>query len=52
MHGSVYTLKAEFEPARDFAAEIGVPFRDVLRLAEEQAWNEVRTKKSGKDRSE
>jgi hypothetical protein len=52
MHGSVYTLKAEFEPARDFAAEIGVPVRDVLRLAEERAWNEVRTKKSGKDRSE
>jgi hypothetical protein len=42
MHGSVYTLKAEFEPARDFAAEIGVPVRDVLRLAEERAWEEVK----------
>jgi pyridinium-3,5-bisthiocarboxylic acid mononucleotide nickel chelatase len=42
MHGSVYTLKAEFEPARDFAAVIGVPVRDVLRLAEERAWKDVR----------
>jgi uncharacterized protein (DUF111 family) len=52
MNGSVYTLKAEFEAARNFAMEIGVPIRDVLQLVEEQAWEEVRTKKSGKDRSE
>ena len=45
MHGSVYTLKAEFEPARDFAAVIGVPVRDVLRLAEERAWKDVRERK-------
>ncbi|MGB7789417.1 nickel pincer cofactor biosynthesis protein LarC [Methanoregula sp.] len=48
MHGSVYTLKAEFGPARDFAAETGAPVRDVLCLAEERAWSEMRTEKSGK----
>jgi len=37
MHGSVYTLKAEFEPARVFAKELGIPVRDVLRIVEEQA---------------
>ncbi|MFA5267036.1 MAG: nickel pincer cofactor biosynthesis protein LarC [Methanoregula sp.] len=42
MHGSVYTLKAEFEPARDFAVELGMPVRDVLRLTEEQAWKQVK----------
>ncbi len=41
MHGSVYTLKAEFEPARTAAAEAGVPVRDVLRLVEEAAWERV-----------
>jgi len=43
MHGSVYTLKAEFEPARVAAMEAGVPVRDVLRLAEEAAWERVHT---------
>jgi hypothetical protein len=47
MHGSVFTLKAEFEPARDFAAEIGVPVRDVLRLAEEEAWKNIQSKTTG-----
>ena len=37
MHGSIYTLKAEFEPAREFAKELGIPVRDVLRIVEEQA---------------
>jgi uncharacterized protein (DUF111 family) len=45
MHGSVYTLKAEFEPARIAAAEAGVPVRDVLRLVEEAAWERVRSGK-------
>jgi len=43
MHGSVYTLKAEFEPARTTAAEAGVPVRDVLRLVEEAAWERVKS---------
>ncbi|MDD5142586.1 nickel pincer cofactor biosynthesis protein LarC [Methanoregula sp.] len=42
MHGSVYTLKAEFEPAREFAKEIGIPVRDVLRIVEEQARQQMR----------
>ena len=42
MHGSVYTLKAEFEPAREFAAEMGLPVREVLRIIEEWAWERVR----------
>jgi pyridinium-3,5-bisthiocarboxylic acid mononucleotide nickel chelatase len=41
MHGSVYTLKAEFEPARAVAAAAGVPVREVLRLTEENAWERV-----------
>lgn len=42
MHGSVYTLKAEFEPSRDLAIEIGVPVRDVVRIVEEHAWHQVK----------
>lgn len=42
LHGSVYTLKAEFGPSRDFAVELGMPARDVLRMVEEQAWKQVK----------
>lgn len=42
LHGSVYTLKAEFGPSRDFAVELGMPVRDVLRMVEEQAWMQVK----------
>lgn len=42
MHGSVYTLKAEFGPARECAAELGIPVRDVLRIVEEEAWKQVK----------
>ncbi len=42
IHGKIYTLKAEFEPAREFAAEIGIPVRDVLRIVEDQAWKQMR----------
>jgi pyridinium-3,5-bisthiocarboxylic acid mononucleotide nickel chelatase len=52
LHGSVYTLKAEFEPARDFAVKIGVPAQDVLRLAEEQAWKDLRDKTTDDKRAE
>ena len=38
VHGSVYTLKAEFEPAREFAIETGLPVRDVLRAVETAGW--------------
>jgi uncharacterized protein (TIGR00299 family) protein len=38
MHGAVYTLKAEFEPARELAAELGIPVRDVLKTVETAGW--------------
>jgi len=37
IRGRVYLLKAEYGPARDFADEMSVPVRDVLRAVEEQA---------------
>ncbi len=37
MHGRIYTLKAEFDPAKEWAAELGIPVREVLRAIEEQA---------------
>ena len=47
MHGSVCTLKAEFDPARDWAAELDVPVRDVLRAIEDAGWNAVKGTGSG-----
>jgi len=38
MHGRIYTLKAEFDPARDWAAELKIPVRDVIRAVEETGW--------------
>ncbi|MCK9580255.1 MAG: nickel pincer cofactor biosynthesis protein LarC [Methanoregula sp.] len=38
MHGKVYTLKAEFDPARNWATELRIPVRDVLRAVEETGW--------------
>jgi uncharacterized protein (TIGR00299 family) protein len=45
MRGEIYSLKAEFDQARDWASEIGIPVRDVLCSIEEAAWNSV--KKTG-----
>jgi len=42
IHGSVYTLKAEFEPARAVATEAGIPVREVLRIVEGQAWERMK----------
>jgi uncharacterized protein (TIGR00299 family) protein len=42
IRGRVYTLKPEFEPAREWAAELGVPVRDVLRAVTEAGWQSVR----------
>ena len=41
MDGHIYTLKAEFDTARDWAAELDLPVRDVLRTIEDAAWNQV-----------
>lgn len=40
MHGKVYTLKAEFDTARNWAADLRIPVRDVLRAVEEAGWKE------------
>jgi uncharacterized protein (DUF111 family) len=45
MDGRIYTLKAEFDTARDWAADLDLPVRDVLRAIEDAAWKEVREKK-------
>jgi hypothetical protein len=45
MDGRIYTLKAEFDTARDWAAELDLPVRDVIRAIETAAWNVVREKK-------
>ncbi len=37
LNNEIYTLKAEFGDARDWAAELGIPVRDVLRLIENAA---------------
>ena len=42
MDGRIYTLKAEFDTARDWAVELDLPVRDVLRAIEDAAWNQVR----------
>ena len=44
MDGHIYTLKAEFDSARDWAAELDLPVRDILRAIETAAWNQVREK--------
>jgi uncharacterized protein (TIGR00299 family) protein len=38
MNGKIYTLKAEFGPACSWAAELGLPVREVLRAAGEAGW--------------
>ncbi len=43
IRGKVYTLKAEFEPARIWAAELGIPVHQVLRAIEKTAWKSAET---------
>jgi uncharacterized protein (TIGR00299 family) protein len=45
IHGEIYTLKAEFDQARDWASELGIPVREVLRAIEDAGWRSV--KKNG-----
>jgi len=37
MDGECYSIKAEFDPARDLAGEAGIPVREVTRIIEETA---------------
>jgi uncharacterized protein (TIGR00299 family) protein len=41
MGGRIYTLKPEFGPAREFAAELGIPVRDVLQAVTGAAWASI-----------
>ncbi len=47
MHGKIYTLKAEFDPARDWACERGVPVKDVLRAIEDAGWKTLHKRQAG-----
>ena len=38
LHGKVYTVKPEFEAARQWAGEVGIPIRTVLRAATDAGW--------------
>jgi uncharacterized protein (DUF111 family) len=35
MHGRIYLVKAEFDPARAWAGDLGIPVRDVIRAVED-----------------
>ena len=47
MQGSCYVLKAEFDPAREWAVEMGIPVNEVLRCIEEAGWRTVNTPPAG-----
>jgi hypothetical protein len=47
MHGAIYTLKAEFDPARDWACELKIPVKDVIRAIEDAGWKNVKDKHTG-----
>jgi uncharacterized protein (DUF111 family) len=42
MHGEIYSLKAEFDQARDWATELGIPVREVLHAIEDAGWKSVK----------
>jgi hypothetical protein len=41
MQGKIYSLKAEFDHARDWASEIHIPVRDVICAIEKAGWDSV-----------
>jgi uncharacterized protein (TIGR00299 family) protein len=47
MHGKIYSLKAEFDPARDWATELGIPLREVQRAIENAASKSLKNTKKG-----
>ena len=47
MHGAIYTLKAEFDPARDWACELNLPVKDVLQAIEDAGWKNAKDKTAG-----
>jgi uncharacterized protein (TIGR00299 family) protein len=48
IEGRIYTLKAEFDHAKDWAAELNMPVRKVLRAVEDAGWKQY----GGKHRKE
>jgi uncharacterized protein (TIGR00299 family) protein len=46
MHGEIYSLKAEFDQARDWATDLGIPVREVLRAIEDAGWKSVKKNSS------
>ena len=47
MHGAIYMLKAEFDPARNWACELKIPVKDVIRAIEDAGWKNVTNKHTG-----
>jgi hypothetical protein len=41
MHGEIYSLKAEFDQARDWATDLGIPVCEVLRAVEYAGWKSI-----------
>jgi uncharacterized protein (TIGR00299 family) protein len=46
MDGEIYSLKAEFDQARDWASELGIPVSEVLRAVEHAGWMSVKKNRS------
>jgi uncharacterized protein (TIGR00299 family) protein len=46
VHGEIYSLKAEFDQARDWATDLGIPVREVLRAIEDAGWKSVKKNSS------
>jgi hypothetical protein len=47
LHGGVYSLKAEYDPAQDWAKELGMPLLEVQRAIENAAWKSFTKTSSG-----
>jgi hypothetical protein len=42
MHGEIYSLKAEFDQAREWATDLGIPVCKVLRAVEHAGWKSIK----------
>ena len=47
LHGEVYSLKAEYDPAQEWARELGMPLLEVQRAIENSAWKSFTKTGSG-----
>ena len=50
IQGRIYSLKAEFDQARDWASEIHIPVRDVISATEKAGWESLLKNGSQGDR--